>query len=298
MQKKHPIPAPSTMSFRQIVRTFSISTGRLASKPQLILPQPQLFRVDKVAKTVPEFEKKRIVPRHPTFYAANPQHEMNMMELEKLLRKYITLPYDNSTHHGFKWVSIDAYRNLGGGSRLKIVHYQNLTSVLNRLASIDKKLVNDEILAVLRKYQTSATASSLNTDVKHLDRFGRAMAQGKRKSSIASVYLVKGTGQFLVNEKPLNAYFSRLMDRIKIAYPLQVVESEDKYNVFAMVKGGGVTGQSGAIREAISKALLVHNPLLKKRLRSAGCLKIDRRVVERKKPGLRKARKAPTWVKR
>jgi small subunit ribosomal protein S9 len=81
-------------------------------------------------------------------------------------------------------------------------------------------------------------------------------------------------------------------------YPLKVVDSLEDYNVFVTVHGGGVTGQADAVALAMSKAIVIHNPLLKKRLSRAECLKTDRRKVERKKPGKLKARRSMTWVKR
>lgn len=132
----------------------------------------------------------------------------------------------------------------------------------------------------------------------HLDSLGRVVAKGKRKSSTAKVYLVPGDGKLFVNGKPAVEYFSRMVDMFKLAEPFRVTGSFGKYNIWALVRGGGFTGQCGAVRLAIAKAMVVKEPKLLPTLTSWGLLKQDNRRVERKKPGQPKARKRFTWVKR
>ncbi|KAH9828232.1 37S ribosomal protein S9, mitochondrial, partial [Teratosphaeria destructans] len=123
-------------------------------------------------------------------------------------------------------------------------------------------------------------------------------AVGRRKSSRAIVALVEGEGEALVNERSLSDYFGRVHDRESAVWALKATGRLDKYNVWALVKGGGTTGQAEAITLAVAKALLAHEPDLKPALRRAGVVTRDPRSVERKKPGKLKARKMPAWVKR
>ena len=121
---------------------------------------------------------------------------------------------------------------------------------------------------------------------------------GRRKSSTARVYLSPGMGNILVNRKPLDEYFGRETARMVVRQPLELTEMVDRLNVTVIVKGGGGTGQSGAIRHGIARALVDYDESLKPKLRAAGLLTRDAREVERKKVGLRKARKKPQFSKR
>jgi small subunit ribosomal protein S9 len=121
---------------------------------------------------------------------------------------------------------------------------------------------------------------------------------GRRKTSTARVRISSGSGQFLVNEKPAEEYFTRVGDMDLILAPLRDAEMEGKLDISVRVKGGGVTGQTGAVRHGIARALLVMDEALRPVMRSGGHLTRDARMKERKKPGLKRARKAPTYTKR
>jgi small subunit ribosomal protein S9 len=124
-------------------------------------------------------------------------------------------------------------------------------------------------------------------------------AVGRRKAATARVRLFSGgTGSIIVNEQPLEKHFAREMDRLHLEGPLQATGMEDRFNVSVKVKGGGMKGQAGAIRLGIARALLKVDPDLRPILRKGGFLTRDARVKERKKPGLKRARKAPTFTKR
>lgn len=239
----------------------------------------------------------RIIPKLSTFYAANPHHEAHADRLEALLRKYVKYPTVQVTERP-AWLSLQEYALIGGGSRLKTTQYKQLLFLLNRLSSIDPQLSTDELTNTLSKYMKKSKLQPEHEKIKELDEFGRSVAVGRRKKSTAKVFLVRGEGQVLINNRQLNDYFPKMKDRESIMYPFKVLESVGKFNVFAMVSGGGVTGQADALMHAIGKALVAFNPLLKTRLHRSGVLTRDYRHVERKKPGKRKARKMPTWVKR
>ena len=121
---------------------------------------------------------------------------------------------------------------------------------------------------------------------------------GRRKASTARVRIMSGSGEFVVNEHTLEEFFPRIGDLNKVIEPLEVVGQRKSLDVSVLVKGGGVTGQTGAVRLGIARALLNMNPELKPMLRKGGFLTRDSREKERKKPGLKKARKAPTYTKR
>ncbi len=121
---------------------------------------------------------------------------------------------------------------------------------------------------------------------------------GRRKTSTARVRIYPGNGQFLVNEKPADEYFTRVGDLDIILTPLRDAEMEGKLDISVQVKGGGVTGQTGAVRHGIARALLVMDESLRPTMRKGGHLTRDARMKERKKPGLKRARKAPTYTKR
>jgi small subunit ribosomal protein S9 len=121
---------------------------------------------------------------------------------------------------------------------------------------------------------------------------------GRRKTSVARVKLVAGTGEIIVNGTPYEQLFVRPEHRRVIAQPLLVTENLGKFNTVVKVVGGGITGQSGAISHGIARALVRADESLKPVLRQNGLLTRDPRVKERKKPGLRRARKAPQYTKR
>ncbi|MDH5606569.1 MAG: 30S ribosomal protein S9 [Anaerolineae bacterium] len=121
---------------------------------------------------------------------------------------------------------------------------------------------------------------------------------GRRKTSTARVRITKGTGDFTVNGKTLEEFFTREGDVTVIMSPLEDAGSKGTVNISAKVQGGGVTGQAGAIRMGIARALIKMAPDLDREMRKGGHVTRDPRMKERKKPGLKRARKAPTYTKR
>lgn len=121
---------------------------------------------------------------------------------------------------------------------------------------------------------------------------------GRRKKSVARVRVLPGSGNITVNKRSLEDYFDYETLRVVVREPLTITENLDKYDVIVTVKGGGFTGQAGAIRHGLSRALLKADEELRPTLKSAGFLTRDSRMVERKKYGLKKARRAPQFSKR
>ncbi len=121
---------------------------------------------------------------------------------------------------------------------------------------------------------------------------------GRRKSSVARVFLRKGTGNITVNDRPLDEFFGRETARMIVRQPLELTKTVDKFDVVVTATGGGTTGQAGAIRLGIARALVEYDETLKSELRKAGFMTRDAREVERKKIGLHKARRATQFSKR
>lgn len=121
---------------------------------------------------------------------------------------------------------------------------------------------------------------------------------GRRKTSTARVRIVTGNGKFLVNDKPVESFFTRVGDIDTAVGPIRVASLEGRLDVSAKVRGGGVTGQTAAVCQGLARALVSMDAELRTPLRSAGFLTRDARAKERKKPGLKRARKAPTYTKR
>ena len=131
-----------------------------------------------------------------------------------------------------------------------------------------------------------------------LDPQGRAYATGKRKDAVARVWIKPGGGRILINEKPVEQYFARPVLRMVLAQPLHVANRVDQYDIVVTVAGGGLSGQAGAVRHGLAKALTNFEPDLRPALKREGFLTRDPRVVERKKYGRKKARRSFQFSKR
>lgn len=121
---------------------------------------------------------------------------------------------------------------------------------------------------------------------------------GRRKSAIARVYAMTGSGKFMINKKTVDEYFGRKTDQMVARQPLELLEKSADFDVNVLVKGSGPSGQAGAIRHGLARALIEFDETLREPLRRAGYVTRDARVVERKKIGLHKARKRPQYSKR
>jgi small subunit ribosomal protein S9 len=126
----------------------------------------------------------------------------------------------------------------------------------------------------------------------------RNYGTGRRKTASARVYLKLGTGKITVNERPLDEFFGRETGRMIVRQPLELVQMADRVDITAQVAGGGITGQAGAIRHGIARALMEYDATLRQPLRQAGFVTRDAREVERKKVGRRKARRGQQYSKR
>jgi small subunit ribosomal protein S9 len=261
----------------------------------------------------------RPVPVSPSYFSRLPQFNDSFVHVQELAQKYARLPaLHPSKVERVAWKTKDQYR-LSIGEHVKARDYATCITLVKRLNQIHPDIMPDTIKAGIRPFKRDINSFLNRPKPIPVDKFGRSHGVGKRKSSVARAWLVEGTGEVLINGKTMNDAFGRIHDRESALWGLKTTDRLDKYNVWALVEGGGSTGQAEALAMAVAKALIVHEPPLKTTLRRgkliiqttlmyrtrllifhviAGCITRDPRTVERKKPGHLKARKSPAWVKR
>ncbi|KAI9746537.1 MAG: 37S ribosomal protein S9, mitochondrial [Claussenomyces sp. TS43310] len=277
------------------LQAFSTSSRRAIAAPEIKFPAREEGNLD--FQSSPTFAA-RVVPESPSYFTGSPSFTDNILYLRGLLRKYITLPtVKPGEAPRVAWRSIVEYRNMVG-EVTKATKYHKIVDILQRLNHIQPALMPQEVKIALNRYKRDIDPNENVPNPPTVDRFGRALGVGRRKASTARAWIIEGTGEVLINGKPLTEAFGRVHDRESVIWALKATERIDKYNVWALAEGGGTTGQAEALTLAVAKALLTHEPLLKPALRRAGCITRDPRRVERKKPGHLKARKMPAWVRR
>lgn len=146
--------------------------------------------------------------------------------------------------------------------------------------------------------ETTGTAAAAGDGQPKLDSKGRAYGTGRRKDAVARVWVARGNGKIIVNGRDIAVYFARGTQRLVINQPFELSSRTGQFDVMCHVSGGGLSGQAGAVRHGISRALVNFEPALRAVLKKAGLLTRDSRVVERKKYGRHKARRSTQWVKR
>ncbi|KAI5298874.1 cystathionine gamma-lyase cys3 [Ascosphaera pollenicola] len=313
---------PQLASLRPVVdarrsdRAFTISTPAKAIAGE----EPSVKAAPPIEFSDPNAIPARIVPASPSYFTGSPRFIDHYLKLDLLRARYASLAtVDPSEAPKTTWLKIGALRD-AVDEMVPQAKYRRLQKILSRLNLIRPDLMPPEVRETLDFFAQKTDAAKDNRVVSVPDDKGRAFGVGRRKTSSARVWLVEGDGQVLVNDKPLTEKFMRMHTREGALWPLQCTQRMDKYNVWALTRGGGVTGQAEAMIVALTKALIVHEPALKPILRKgehpvpltlrhhittmiltsnpAGCVTTDPRQVERKKPGHLKARKKPAWVKR
>lgn len=245
----------------------------LISRTQFPLKTAPFLQQSRVFSTTPKTSDQRVAirtrltPASPSYYTANPEYCDNYLALEELLRKHKTLPtVPGDQAPQVKWKTLIEYRKMIGGY-VKPSRYNKVGKILNRLNRIEPSLLPQETKDALEPYKHVVNVHQNIPRPRTVDSFGRAYSCGRRKTSIAKVYIVEGNGQVLVNGKPIMEVFPRFHDRESALWPLLSTSRMDRYNVWALLEGGGTTGQAEALTLAIAKALLVHEPALKPALR-------------------------------
>jgi small subunit ribosomal protein S9 len=159
-------------------------------------------------------------------------------------------------------------------------------------------MADTKSLDSLSSLKAASPAASGPVHVRKVDKQGRSYATGKRKDAVARVWVKPGSGKVTINDKPVDTYFARPVLRMLIQQPLVTANRVGQYDVICTVSGGGLSGQAGAVRHGLSKALTLSEPELRGPLKKGGFLTRDSRVVERKKYGKAKARRSFQFSKR
>ena len=212
-------------------------------------------------------QRIRIVPASPSYFTATPRYTDDLLALSGLLRKHQLLPQISPGQAPrVAWKTYAQYK-AEVDEPVKETRYNRLLEIIKRLNYIHPALIPEEVTAALDRFKRTLQPFLQKPKPILVDQHGRARASGRRKSSTASVYVVEGTGEAIVNGKSLTEYFGRLHDRESAMWALKATQRLDKYNVWAIASGGGTTGQAESIMLAVAKALMAHEPDLKPALR-------------------------------
>ncbi len=215
----------------------------------------------------PKPRTARVVPASPSYFTGKPDFTDSLLHLQALLRKYQLLPvYPPGKAPRVAWRTLPQYR-IHIGEEVQASKYQKIVKVLHRLNQIHSSLMPPEVRTTLDDYKRDVNPYANVARPRTIDEHGRALGVGRRKSATARVWVVEGDGEVLVNGKGLHTAFGRIHDRESAVWALKATQRIDKYNVWALVEGGGTTGQAEALTLGVAKALLVHEPLLKPALR-------------------------------
>jgi small subunit ribosomal protein S9 len=255
---------PSIQRYRKQFSTSKPTTAGADFKQIQIQAAPEINFDQKP----PEGAKPaRIVPASPSYFTASPQLNDNVLLLRSLVQRFQSLPTVSPEQAPrVAWLKLSQYRTKVG-EPVTASKYAKILLLLGRLNRIHPQLRTKELREVMEQFRRPGSAELQKPKVQILDAYGRAKGIGRRKESSARVYLVEGTGEVLINGKSIVQAFPRLHDRESALWALKATQRMDKYNVWALVKGGGVTGQAESITLALARALLVHEPALKPALR-------------------------------
>lgn len=247
----------------QITSTRSLTTTRFLNASALDVDN-DLSTAD---LSPPNPHNARIVPASPSYFSGKPSLTDCVIKLQRMLRQHQTLPLvPRSQAPRVAWRTPSEMGFLIGES-VRDSNYKRIIKLLERINLIHPAMMPKELTDVVNPYKRDIQPSAVQQRIQVVDEDGRAVGIGRRKSSSAKVYLVQGEGEVLVNGKTINNVFNRIHDRESALWALKATKRIDKYNVWALVKGGGLTGQAEAITIGTAKALLVHEPALKPALR-------------------------------
>lgn len=246
-------------------RSFS-SCRRQLQEQQDFTAAPEVNLDDVHNHDVPLLERIRILPESPSYFSGRARFTDDYLEVERLLLKYKSLPTIRDPPR-IVWKPFTQFKASMGNEPINELRYDKLLQMLNRLNRIDPTMMPEEVPGILEAHKRASQPQIVVPKKYEVDEWGRAVGIGRRKTATAKAYLVEGEGEVLVNGKNLTEVFGRLHDRESALWALKATARIDKYNVFALVKGGGVTGQAEAMTLAVAKALLVHEPALKPAIR-------------------------------
>ena len=223
--------------------------------------------VDFAQNSLSNPQNARVVPASPSYFTGRPDSTDNYLNLLALLRRYQTLPtVAPAQAPRVAWRNVTQYRLLVG-EPVRASKYHKAVEILQRLNRIHPTVMPASLKQAMDIYKRDIDPYAVTKRPNIIDADGRAYGVGRRKSSSAKVYLVQGEGEVLVNGKSINSIFGRIHDRESALWALKATGRTDKYNVWALVSGGGSTGQAEAITLGAAKALMVFEPALKPALR-------------------------------
>lgn len=209
----------------------------------------------------------RILPRSPSYFTASPVFNDHLLALQSLVKKHAALPTAPSDKiPRAAWLKLGSYQS-STGETVAASKYSKVLLLLTRLNKIHPRICPKEVRQLLSRFRRPGAEEIQKAKPGTIDDYGRSVGIGRRKESSAKVYLVEGTGEILVNGHSISQAFPRAHDRESALWALKITQRMDKYNVFALASGGGVTGQAESITLALAKALMVHEPALKPALR-------------------------------
>lgn len=209
----------------------------------------------------------RLVPESAAYFTAQPNFTDDLLKLEHLLQKYSSLPrLKPEDVPRVAWQPLNEYKTMVGET-IKTSKYTKIVETLRQLNTIHPDLMPKQVREVLDEYKRDIDPYSNVAKPIPIDADGRARGLGRRKTSTARAWVVEGTGEILVNGKTLAEAFGRIHDRESAIWALKATDRIDKYNVWALVSGGGTTGQAEALTLAVAKGLMAHEPALKAALR-------------------------------
>jgi small subunit ribosomal protein S9 len=247
--------------------TRCLTTESRPAEPELPITAAAEVDIKELAKRHRLAQHARAVPVSASYFSRTPTFNDRYLALDKLARTYSNLPVVSPADaEQVVWKSLpDLRRSIG--EPVKATDYVSCLSIIKRLHQIHPDLKPDVVKEALQDFKRDVQGFLNRPNPIPIDKFGRALGVGKRKSSTARAFVVEGDGQVLINGKTLADYFGRVHDRESAVWALHATDRINKYNVWARVEGGGTTGQAEALTLAIAKALIAHEPALKPALR-------------------------------
>jgi small subunit ribosomal protein S9 len=219
---------------------------------------------------VPLLNRIRVVPDSPAYFSARPEFTDDYLRVEALYYKWKSLPRCEVPPLVY-WQSFNETKANSGNEPVMKPRYSAMKRMLESMQAIEPVLMPAEVQKVLNAHKRAVQPGDIKPKVYDVDDWGRSLGVGKRKESTAKAYLALGDGQVLINGRSLTQVFGRVHDRESALWPLKISDRVDKYNVFGLVSGGGVTGQAEALMLAVAKALVVQEPILEARLLEGTC---------------------------
>ena len=209
----------------------------------------------------------RVIPASASYFTTTPNFNDRILMLQQYVRNLGSLPTILPEQAPRTlWMTLAQFRS-STGEKVGAAKYSRVLVLLRRLNLIHPKLRPNHLQAFLEEFRRPGSKDAVLPKPGQIDQFGRTKGVGRRKSAVARVQLVEGTGQVMINGRGLAQAFPRVHDRESALWPLKITERLDKYNAFVITNGGGLTGQAESITLALAKALIVHEPALKPALR-------------------------------